>query len=266
MIDAIIQHEGCRIPTRTAGLEVSLASTPQEIRRAQRLRWQVFHDEMGAKLKSPEQGLDIDYFDRYCDHLLVRDKATREAVACTRVLFRERAAAAGSFYSQTEFDMRVITLLPGRVLEVGRTCVRRDYRGRAALAVLWSGIGRILGTGAADYLFGCASIPVEGDGANVEAVMRALRAGHMSPPDVRVQPRLRLPRVEPPAGMDAGRIPPLLKAYLRMGAVVCGEPFWDRDFNAADVFVLVDTRRMQGRYMRHFMERATAPWARSARS
>jgi putative hemolysin len=239
------------------GLVAQLAREPQAVREAQRLRWQVFAGELGAKLHSPEPGLDQDGLDEHCEHLLVRETRTGEVVACTRLLFGYRAAEAGGFYSQREFDMKSILLLPGRILEVGRTCVRADRRAGGAISVLWSGISKIISSCGTDYLIGCASIPMDDGGAQAHAVMRRLRAEHLTPENLRVQPRRSLPDSRGEAPTDAA-LPPLLKAYLRLGARIGGEAFWDPDFHCADVFILLEPRRMNPRYARHFLAPAQA--------
>ena len=125
---------------RKRSLVVGFASSFAEIREAQRLRYQVFAGEMGAHLHTPMPGLDYDQFDAYCRHLLVRDSATGQVVGYTRLLTAEQAQQAGGFYSQTEFDIRPILQLPGRFMEVGRTCIHPDYRNGATIATLWSGL------------------------------------------------------------------------------------------------------------------------------
>lgn len=228
-----------------------LARDPQAVHEAQRLRWQVFAGELGAKLHSPKEGLDQDGLDAHCEHLLVRETQTGEVVACTRLLFDYRAVEAGGFYSQSEFDMKSILLLPGRILEVGRTCVRPDRRAGGAISVLWSGIAKIISSCGVDYVIGCASIPMTDGGAQAHAVMRRLRAGHMTPENLRVQPRRSLP--EPQGELPAEAIlPPLLRTYMRLGARIGGEAFWDPDFRCADAFILLEPRRMNPRYARHF--------------
>jgi putative hemolysin len=262
-----------RIP---GGLVAQLARDPQAVREAQRLRWQVFAAELGAKLHSPEAGIDEDLFDAHCEHLLVRASQTDEVVACTRLLFDYRAAGAGGFYSQSEFEMKSILRLPGRILEVGRTCVRGDRRAGSALSVLWSGLARIISSCGVDYLIGCASIPMSDGGAQAHAVMRRLRAENLTPESLRVKPRRALPpavgtSVRPvpaefpiPQADRRGEVPAeaalphLLRTYLRLGASIGGEAFWDTDFHCADVFILLEPRRMDPRYARHFLAPAQA--------
>lgn len=234
-----------------ARFRCELAQGSRDVLVSQRLRYKVFAGEMGARVRGRIVRLDRDRYDRFCRHLLVRDLVTNKVVASTRILDEVGARRAGGFYSAGEFDMQAVKRLPGRVLEVGRTCVHPDYRSGAVIAVLWSRLAELILDEGYDYLIGCASIGIEGDGGNVEAIMRKLREKHMSAEGLRVTPRaaMRQPQIVPPAG----RMPPLLKAYFSLGAQVCGEPYRDDDFGVADVFVLLDVARMSPRYLRHFM-------------
>ena len=120
-------------------LTVSFAQSEAEVREAQRLRYQVFAEEMGARLNTLEPGIDIDIFDSYCDHLLVRDHDTLEVVGTYRVLNPAQARKIGSYYAETEFDLTRLSHLYDRMVEVGRSCVHTDYRNGATIALLWSG-------------------------------------------------------------------------------------------------------------------------------
>lgn len=237
-------------------LYAELAVSPDDVREAQRLRYQVFAEELGARLKSASRAIDEDRFDPYCAHLLVREGNGGRVVGCTRLLADEQAAAAGGFYSEGEFDIAPILALPGKRLEMGRTCIAAEHRQGAAIAVLWSGIAGLVALHGYDYLFGCASIELNDGGYRAQAIVNRLRQQAMSDDGLRVRPLLPLP---PAAGADAplaAAIPPLLKAYVRAGAKVCGEPCWDPDFNVADLLMLLDFDDLDPTYARHFLARA----------
>lgn len=238
--------------TLSKRFETCLATDPDTVREAQALRYRVFAQEMGAKLHSATPGLDVDEIDAYCDHLIVRDHRTERVVGYTRLLCSEQAAKLGRFYSENEFTLNKVLQLPGRFLEVGRTCVDRDYRGNAIIATLWSGLAEYLRVGGFHYLMGCASIPPGPNGFAVAAVYRQIEPDQLGPSHVAVTPRRPIP-AQLRCERDESGIPPLLKAYLRLGAWVCGEPCWDEDFNVMDVFVLLDIERLQSRYERHFI-------------
>lgn len=244
---------------RTAGrrLSVSLAQTPGEIAEAQQLRHRVFAEELGARLEPGNPGLDRDRYDDYCDHLLVRDGDTREVVGTYRLLPPARARAAGGLYSDGEFDLARLAGIRDGLVEAGRSCVHPDHRGGAVIALLWSGIARYMVSGGHRYLAGCASVSLADGGRTAAGIHRALAAAHAASPEWRVFPRLRLPleALEPAA---SPRLPPLIKGYVRAGAVLCGDPAWDPDFNTADLFMLLPLERLDARYASRFLDAPAA--------
>lgn len=234
---------------------VGFAKTRDEIVETQRLRYRVFADEMGAEIHNTEAGVDSDQYDAYCRHLMVRDLNSGRVVACTRILTDDQAPRAGGFYSANEFDLSMLDSLPGRVMEVGRTCVDAEFRNGAVIASLWSGLAGFFNQHHFDYLFGCASIGLEDGGAAAHALLQQINARYMAPPWQRVRPLQPLPAADARSTKKI-RMPALLKAYFSLGAKACGEPHWDREFNCADVFVLVNVSDLHSRYARHFVRRA----------
>ncbi|MDQ5909738.1 MAG: Hemolysin [Pseudomonadota bacterium] len=234
-------------------VRVELAESREDLQAAQRLRYTVFAREMGARLHNRIPGLDHDRFDPYCQHLIVRD-ALDEVVGCTRILTAPAAQRAGGFYSQTEFDLTPILALPGRFMEIGRTCVRADYRNGATINALWSGLAAFITVHQIDYLIGCASIPLGEHGLAVQILYAELARRHLVAESLRVKPYLPLSRSDGPVPPRCA-MPPLLKAYLRLGAQIGGEPCLDPDFQVADVFILLPTERIERRYARHFLDR-----------
>lgn len=179
-------------PRRGDRLCAGLASSEDEVREAQALRYRVFGQELGARLKTRAKRLDIDRFDAHCEHLLVRDSRTGQVVGCTRLLSDEKAARLGCFYSETEFDLAPLARLPGRRLEVGRTCIAPAFRQGPAIAVLWSGLAGYIQNHGFDYLFGCVSMPLgEGD-LLAAAIMNRLRRQAMAPAACQVIHRVPL--------------------------------------------------------------------------
>jgi putative hemolysin len=241
-------------PKRGERLYAELASCGEEVREAQALRYRVFGQEMGARLKGEASGLDVDEFDTVCQHLLVREAKTGQVVGCTRILTDEGAARLGRFYSESEFDLGRIPQLPGRKLEIGRTCVAAEFRQGSAIAVLWSGLAGYIHLHGFDYLFGCASVPLGEQDVQAAAIMSRLRRQALAPESLRVRPRVPLYTTEVPAGVDAP-LPALLKAYVRLGAKACGEPCRDADFQVADVLMLLNVDDLNPSYSRHFLER-----------
>lgn len=236
----------------TKRLECFITHSEELIRQAQVLRYRVFAGEMGAKLKSSSVGLDRDEVDDYCEHLVVFDNITNKIVGYTRLLNQYQAQRLGRFYSESEFDLDQVLTLPGRFLEIGRTCVDPDYRGSAVLTTLWTGLVQYALEGGFNYLLGCASITPGPSGFAVDAVYRSIDARNKAPASIQVRPNVPVPahlRCE----RDESGIPPLLKAYLRFGALVCGEPCWDEDFNCMDLFILLPLDQLQERYSKHYM-------------
>lgn len=229
-----------------------IADTEALIKEAQALRYRVFAQEMGATLKSGSEGLDYDEFDSYCDHLVVYDNVNAKIVGYTRLLNQDQAKRLGRFYSESEFILDQVLALPGRFLEIGRTCVDPDYRGGAVLTTLWSALVQYALEGEFNYLLGCASITPGVSGYAVDAVYRAIDAKNIAAPELQVKPLTPVPKALR-CQRDESGIPPLLKAYLRFGALVCGEPYWDEDFNCMDLFVLLPLDQLQERYSNHYM-------------
>lgn len=221
----------------------------RELHAAQRLRHRVFGVEYGARTSGPP-GLDRDRFDRHCLHLGVRDQRHGTLAGYTRILPDDQLPQTGGFYAADEFELDMVTRLPGRVAELGRTCIHPEYRGGAIMAMLWSRLAEDLQARDIRFLVGCASVPLNGPG-DPAAVMESMRARHWSTPEWRVQPRRPAPVSERVRGEAV--LPPLLKTYLRMGARVCGEPCWDPDFRCLDYLVLLDLETLSERYRRRFL-------------
>ncbi len=247
-------------PAREARFTVQFARNSDELAETQRLRYSIFAGELGAQIDDAGSGLDVDRYDAHCRHLYVRDRTTGLIVACTRILTDDRAAFAGGFYSGSEFDLGLLEHLPGRAMEIGRTCVDPNYRTGAVIALLWSGLADMIVREGFDYLFGCASIGLEDGGANAHAILQTLRSQHLSPPWHRVRPRNPLPAPDA-APTQPAKMPPLLKAYVSLGARACGEPYFDPAFNCADVFMLLNVPDLSPRYARRFLGREAASGA-----
>lgn len=249
----------------SGGLTVAFATTAAEREACYRLRYRVFIEEMGAAIPPCHDGQERDVFDPHCHHLMVRD-TSGAVVACTRVLTDTQARLTGGFYSEQEFDLAGIRKLPGRVMEIGRTCVHPDWRRGGTIAALWTGLARFMADNRFGYLIGCASIPMDDGGAAARAITDSLLTRHLAPADRRVRPRRALPALDGQADTPSPRLPPLLKAYMRLGATVGGEPCWDPDFGCADLFILLESADLQSRYLRHFVERRRAPERAPARA
>ena len=238
------------------GVDVAWARHQDEVREAQRLRFSVFASEMGARLNTPLAGHDVDLFDDYCEHLLVRDSDTRQVIGTYRVLTPAQARRVGSTYSDTEFDLTRLRSLRERMVELGRSCVHPDHRHGGVILALWGALADFMVRNQLDTMIGCASIPmlhngmVSGDAA--ASIWQQLRQTHLAPIDYHVRPRLPLP-VEQLDGSLPIEPPALIKGYLRLGAKVLGAPAWDPDFNTADLPMLMRLHDLPLRYRKHFL-------------
>lgn len=243
-----------RSASKTNRYTVSLARNAREIEEAQRLRYKVFCEEMGAAGGNTVRELDIDEYDGDCEHLIVRDHETLQVVGCYRIMRPEIARRRGAFYSDSEFDLARLDHLRGEIAEVGRACIHPDYRSGSVIMLLWSGLAREMVESNYAYAIGCASVNLADGHANAVSVYRESAARCLAPAEYRVFPKHPYPLRELRAieSLMPPRIPALLKGYMRLGAWIGGEPAWDADFNTADLFILLPIARIAGTYSRHF--------------
>ena len=231
---------------------VSLAVDDQEIREAQRLRYRIFAEEMGARLSSAVPDHDVDLYDPYCDHLLVRELDGGEVVGTYRILTPDSARRVGSYYSEQEFDLTRLQFLRPRMAELGRSCVHPAHRSGGVIARLWLGLADYMTRYGYEYLVGCASVGMADGGHAAASIHRQLAARHLAPIEWRVTPRTRLPLESLDDGGDIP-LPPLIKGYTKMGAMICGDPAWDPDFNTADLLMLLPMSQLNHSYARRFI-------------
>jgi len=238
------------------GYTLSFAADASEVAEAQRLRYKVFAEEMGAKLASAPRdgapGYDIDEYDMHCEHLLVREETEGKVVGAYRLLPPENARRIGRLYSESEFDLSRLDHLRPRILEAGRSCVHWEHRNGVVIMMLWGGLTRFSHRYGYEYVVGCASVSLRDGGHAAANLYASLRPEHFVTPEYRVFPRLPLP-VEKLRTDDVAPIPPLIKGYLRIGAKIGGTPAWDPDFNSADLFTFMNMNQMNPRYVRHLL-------------
>jgi putative hemolysin len=237
------------LPTRS--YVISIASTQEEIRAAQRLRYQIFAEEKGAVLHTPLPGHDVDEFDELADHLIVTERTTGEVVGTYRLLPPGRSAR---LYSDGEFDLGALHGLRSSLVETGRACVHPGHRDGTVINLMWSGLARYVLLSGHRYLAGCASVPLDDGGRTSADAWLLGTTKYACPPEFRVHPHDPwTPPPLPPAKPSAASLPPLLRGYLRVGAWICGAPAHDRDFGEADFLVLLDMERMNERYRRYYL-------------
>ncbi|MGY3436987.1 MULTISPECIES: l-ornithine N(alpha)-acyltransferase [unclassified Marinovum] len=241
----------------TPEFSVRLAETDAEIRAAQALRYRVFVEELGGggAMVDHDAGLEMDRFDPYFDHLLLYDnaRASDPVIGVYRVLRDDQAAAMGQYYSDEEYDLGALKSSGRRLMELGRSCVHRDYRGGSAMFHLWQALGRYVQDHDIEVLFGVASFY----GTDAQALAQPLSSlyhNHLAPAPLRVRARGAqyqrmdlLPADQVDRKAAVLQTPALIKAYLRLGGCV-GEGAWiDHDFNTTDVCLVMDTAMMNAR-------------------
>lgn len=244
--------------------EVLWARDVEDVRAAQRLRHVVFVGEMGARLTPPPgapAGHDVDLFDDFCEHLLVRtlptDDQPGQVIGTYRVLTPAAAKRAGGYYSDTEFDLTRLRPLRERMAELGRSCVHPDHRCGGVILALWGALAAFMESNRLDTMVGCASVGMRDGGHTAASLWARLRHSHLANVEHQVRPRLALPVDELDQGLPV-EPPALIKGYLRCGAKVLGPPAWDPDFNTADLPLLLRLNDLPARYRRHFMGRTDA--------
>ena len=241
--------------------DVVWARDEEDVREAQKLRYLVFAQEMGARLTVPKgapAGHDIDIFDPFCEHLLVRAASHTDepgpVIGTYRVLTPDAARRVGGLYSESEFDLTRLRPLRAKMVELGRACVHPDWRSGGAILALWGALAEFMLRNRLDTMIGCASVSMRDGGHFAASLWERLRKTHLAPIEWQVGARLPLPvaqlqhdlNVEPPA---------LIKGYLRCGAKILGAPAWDPDFNTADLPMLLRIEDLPARYRKHFLDR-----------
>ena len=248
------------IPLPELRYEVSWARHEHEVREAQRLRYRVFAQEMGAVLQVPAgtpPGHDVDRFDAFCEHLLVRaitdaESGTGPVIGTYRVLPPAAARRAGGLYTETEFDLSPLASLRPRAIELGRTCVHPDWRSGGVITALWGELTRYMARHQYDTMIGCASVGMSDGGHLARQLWHQLSATHLAPAQWHVRPLVPL-SLEGPIAHTKADIPPLIKGYLRCGAKVLGPPAIDLNFDTADLPCLMHIADLPARYRRHFL-------------
>jgi putative hemolysin len=239
--------------------DLRLAASEEEIREAQRLRYDVFIEELGGDgtLVDHAARIEADRFDPFFDHLLLRDRrrpAGTDVVGVYRLMRADQAAAAGQFYSEDEYDLGPLRASGRRLLELGRSCLHRDYRGGTAMMHLWNGLADYIAAHRIEVMFGVASFHGT-DPARIAGPLSLLHHRHLAPPDVR--PEARAEGFQAMDLIAEGHLdrkaairdtPALIKAYLRLGGFVGEGAFVDRPFNCIDVCLVMDVARMSPRH------------------
>jgi putative hemolysin len=257
-------------------LQVQLAQTRSDIQQAQRLRYEVFYEERSAipSVLAGMRRLDQDPYDAVCDHLLVVDTAAPQTeiegwtnrrhpkvVGTYRVLRQEFAQRRQGFYTQSEYDIAPLLAAKSprhRFMELGRSCVLKPYRTKRSVELLWHGLWTYIREHKVDVMIGCASF--EGTDPKAHAMALSFLYHHaLATPEwrCRAHSHLHVPmdiipkdQIDTKAALKA--LPPLIKGYLRLGAMIGDGAVIDRQFNTTDVFVILPVEKIDPRYFEHF--------------
>lgn len=223
---------------------IRLTRDADALRAAQALRYQVFNVELNEGLEASHvTGLDEDPFDRVCDHLIVEHLPTRTVVGTYRLQTGINAANNRGYYCEQEFDFRVFETERSRIIEVGRACVHQQHRNLVVLGMLWKGIADYATTHGGGYVLGCSSITSQDPAVGASAYADMCRK-HLAPVAWRTIPLCAYECPLTNLAVEPVKIPKLLRAYLTLGAKICGPPAIDRQFKTIDFLTLVDLEKM----------------------
>lgn len=239
---------------------ISTAASEEELREVYALRADIFGKELGCPTATPDY--DYDEYDEICDQVMFRDIDSGTLIGCTRFnLSRD----SDRFYTDSEFDVAAFAQLPGDKVEMGRTCLHREWRNNLAIAAIGIAVSGYSAAAKAPWVFGCCTIPMtdpeevakltsflHADGSMLENLDVPVREDCVLP--AYVEARERIKRDMPEAPAEWGRLmPPLLRGYLRAGAKLGAEPAWDPHFECFDYFTVLDMRESQGAFTRRYM-------------
>jgi L-ornithine Nalpha-acyltransferase len=257
------RHVTTRQLLATSGnLSVIVSRDREDVIAAQRLRYEVFYEELHAQPDATTKAArrDIDDFDAFCEHLLVGEtQAINRPVATYRLMRRQAALQKGGFYSEAEFDLAPLFRRHPQLefLELGRACVLASHRTRPTISLLWQAIWNYVRANGIDVMFGCLSL--EGtDPAAHEARLSYLAQNFPAPAEWRVKALAsraaptNMSSVDYDDALVARTLPPLLKGYLRLGCYIGEGAVIDRQFNSTDVFVLLPVAKINSRYFARF--------------
>lgn len=240
------------VQTRTSAYSARVAGNAADLMRALRLRYEVFNLELKEGLSSSlRSGYDMDQFDPVVDHVVVEHVVTGDIVGTYRLQTGDSAAAHLGYYSAQEFDFAPYERLRGELVELGRACVHKDHRSSNVLGLLWKAITDYATERGCRYMIGCSSLSTQDPAVGI-AAYRKMSASEIEP-ELRTlpMPHCALPLDTEPA--QEVTIPRLLRAYLTIGAKICGPPAIDREFKTIDFLTLVDLQKLTNSVRAHLL-------------
>jgi len=233
------------VASQPASYVARLARNADEIHAAQTLRFQVFNLELNEGLaQSYATGRDADPFDAVCDHLLVEHLPSQQIVGTYRLQTGANAAINLGYYSAQEFEFDVFEPLRNEIVELGRACVHRQHRNLIVLGLLWRGIADYAKARDARYLLGCSSITSQDAAVGASVYTELCRKKHLAEIPWQTRPTAKFDCPLDRLAEAEAAMPKLLRAYLTIGAKICGPPALDREFQTIDFLTLVDLEKM----------------------
>jgi len=236
------------------GLTVELAATQDEIQESQQLRQNI----MGIECHEESNGINKDYYDSHCHHLIVRDYYKGTVVGCTRILTNNTPRHTHNFYSENRFDIGDILHLRGKIMEVGQTCIHPDYLNSGATLILWAGLSRLIDIHQIDYMIGCSSIPLLHGHRSAQAAIQYLRETYPAPKHLHIEPHHPF-QLDDTVPADKKALPSILETYLHLGAHVWDNASLDLKLNSVNLFFLLETDNLNPSYRSSCMERQLGP-------
>jgi putative hemolysin len=238
--------------TETSLFRVTLAQSPEDLVECQRLRYNVFNLELGEGLSTSDRsGLDVDPFDTFCEHLMVRDMETGKLVGTYRLQTGQVARKNLGYYGNQLFDFSPYDRVRREVLELGRACVHADYRNIMVLHALWKGIAVYATRNDSRYLIGCSSISSQDENLGA-AMYESLCKKYLVPAWLQTTPQPGYDCRATGEPVQAPRPPRLFRAYLEISGRICGPPAIDREFKTIDFLTLVDLANLPDRVRTRF--------------
>jgi putative hemolysin len=230
-----------------------LARSTEEVRAAQTLRFEVFNLELNEGLEqSFRTGRDEDPFDSVCDHLIVEHLPSHQIVGTYRLQTGTNAQACRGYYCEQEFQFNVYEPLRSELIELGRACVHQQHRNLVVLGLLWKGIADYARRHRARYLFGCSSLTAQDPAVGASAYADLCRH-HLAPIEFRTQSRPEFDCSLDQLAAEPVKIPKLLRAYLTIGAKICGPPALDRQFKTIDFLTMLDLEKLPALARQRFL-------------
>ncbi len=242
-------------PSPTSAYNVRIAESDDDVRAAQRLRYRVFNLELGEGLDSSEDsGLDVDQFDVVCDHLLIEESSTGSIIGTYRLQTGRNARENLGYYSEQEFNFDPFEAIREKTVELGRACIAKEHRNMVALGLLWKGIAQYTKLYDSRYLIGCSSLTSTDPAVGLTAYQGLLKYQaedrFLTSPNSGFECQVAdLGAI----GNEPFKAPRLMRAYLTLGARLCGKPALDREFKTIDFLTLLDLQSLGPRALQKFL-------------